>query len=129
MRSRALEAAEQTVVDQAFRRALVQLSSSAAEAGVPLMQWRVAGRGGGDEGTLPRLLQMALNEPALDTSEQLVGQRLSFPKMQCAATAVDTCTLALRGMCAVCARSNMGMLALCRFCDDCGRERNGDEHD
>ena len=72
MRSRALDAIEHMLVDQAFRRALVRLSSSAAEAAVPVMQWRQNGEGdfsGGSSGTLPRLLQMALDEPTLDTSK------------------------------------------------------------
>ena len=60
------------LLDQAFRRALVQLSSSAAEAGVPIMQRRLDGGDGSGEGTLPRLLQMALDEPALDTSMPLM---------------------------------------------------------
>ncbi len=70
VKSRAPEAAEHMLVDQAYRRALVRLSSSAAEAGIPVMQWRQDG-GGGDEKALPRLLHMALHEPTLDTSEHL----------------------------------------------------------
>ncbi len=66
------------LVDQAFRRALVRLSSSASNAGVPLMQWRREADGAGGKGTLPRLLQMALDEPALDTSRLL---RTSTPFM------------------------------------------------
>ena len=68
-RSTALEPVEQTLVEHAFRRAIVNVSSSAAEAGVPVMRWRREGVDSDGNGALPRLLQLALEVPALDSSE------------------------------------------------------------
>ena len=90
------------LVDQAFRRALVQLSSSAAEAGVPIMQRRLDGGDGSGEGTLPRLLQMALDEPALDTSDALLMLKASSSSsMQHATGNASLVQVVLRGMCCV----------------------------
>ena len=58
-------------LDQALRRAVIKLSTSAAEAGVPIMRWRQQENTSAD-GALPRLLQMllaVLNEAALESSE------------------------------------------------------------
>ena len=71
LKTRPLEPADKSRVDQALRRAIVKLSTSAADAGVPIMRWRQDGASSAD-GALPGLLQMLLAvwaEPALEPGE------------------------------------------------------------